>query len=977
MKSGEAEGRQIFLSNWSGQTEDLMTRDDLERYRLWIDPAFLRKASPKVAAFDDDTVISWFLMDGWREGVDPSERFSTMFYLTNNPDVKDVNINPLIHFVRFGESEGRFATQNEAQVAADAAEEERQKQEAALQAEREQREREAQAEQEQRELEEKAQRERDAQAELKRLERDQEKARQEALLRTDMIAVKDDFDADWYRKSYPEISGTDDELLADYMTTGWKGLKDPSPSFSTAYYLDAYQDISESGLNPFLHYALFGRKEGRRCSPDGAVRLSVSPKANLTPGLPDLGPSNFTGKKARPPRKIDPDALDIHWVVPDFRPGSGGHMTIFRMVRYLELFGHKCTVWIEEPTFHEKERDAWETIVKSFQCVEADVRFVSDDLYTQSGDVIIATGWSTAWTVRDLTGFKTSMYFVQDHEPEFYPTGSMSNLAELTYGFELGCICASPWLEKLMSERYGRWAKGFYLAYEPDQYFVSDERTEISDGKGPVKVAVYGRAHTDRRCVQLALAGLSILADSRDDFEVHLFGQDELPFNAAPFAAFNHGVLDPAQLNRLYNDCDIGICFSGTNYSLVPQEMMACGLPLIEFNTESTQVIFPKNTVTLAGPAPTDIAAKVAKLIDDPAKRLRQRKAALKWVKSFSWEASAREVEAAIQDYLTQKGAKLASPSVNASKEILFDVVIPTWNGKEEFEPVLEALRSQRIADQIQIHCVDSTSTDGTIDWLKGQKDVSLTVIDQKDFQHGRTRNYGASLGTAPFVGFITQDAMPATVDWATDIVKMMRAVPDAAGLFGRHIAYPDHPIFVREEITKHFENMKQYPLVLSKFTDPERWDKGDIGWRQFLHFYSDNNSAMRRSVWNEIPYPEVDYGEDQVWARTIIEAGYSKIYAPTATVYHSHDYDPEQTYKRSKTEGAFFLEHFGYELGKGSESDINDRIAREQRDMEAWGRRRAVSSDEIEMRKANIVEKYRGWRDGRAEVGNVSSADW
>jgi hypothetical protein len=210
---------------------------------------------------------------------------------------------------------------------------------------------------------------------------------------------------------------------------------------------------------------------------------------------------------------------------------------------------------------------------------------------------------------------------------------------------------------------------------------------------------------------------------------------------------------------------------------------------------------------------------------------------------------------------------------------------------------------------------------------------------------------------------------MPATHHWATDIVKMFNAVPDAAGLFGRHIAYPDHAFFVRQEITNHFNNMLKYPLVLSKHTDPERWESGDIGWRQFLHFYSDNNSAMRRSIWSEIPYAEVDYGEDQVWARDIIDAGYSKIYAPTATVYHSHDYNPAQTYKRSKTEGAFFYEHFGYMLGNGTDDQIVQRIAREQRNMETWGRSHGINSDEIKIRKANIAEKYRGWRDGRASV--------
>lgn len=925
---GQHEDRKVSLSTWGLPNEARIGEAQLAVCISWIDPNYLRSVNPALWALGDRTVAAWFMAKGWREGYNPSDRFETSFYLAANDDVAAVEINPLSHFVEFGQFEDRSATQQDADRAAEIAESNLEAVEGTAP---------------------------DAQHQ----ERDEE------LLRADMESVRSLFDAHFYRTTYSDIEGDDDALLRHYMTVGWTEGRNPNPGFDTVFYLQRYSDIADSGTNPFLHFNLFGRKEGRACSQGGPVQLAFDKTASVCGDLPSMAVLRFAGKAASAPRSVNPDAMDIHWVIPDFRAGSGGHMTIFRMVRYLELFGHHNTIWIDDPIFHESEQGAWETIVKSFQCVEADVRFVSDALYETSGDVVIATGWSTSLAVSQLKGFKASMYFVQDHEPEFYATGSLSNLAKLSYGFGLGCICASPWLEKLMSETYGQWARSFYLAFEKDQYFVKPDSADKGANDGPLKIAVYGRAHTERRCVQLALAGLEVMSKDRDDFEVHFFGQDDMAFGMAPFHAFNHGVLGPDELNDLYNDCDIGICFSGTNYSLVPQEMMASGLPLIEFNTESTQVIFPKGAVTLAGPEPIDIAKKISGLMDAPTKRECQRKVALKWVKNFSWRDSAREVETAIVDFLGEKGAKLSSPSTTRPKDILLDVVVPTWNGKDEFASVLDALRRQRIADQVQIHCVDSSSSDGTIEWLKDQFDVSLTVIDQKEFQHGRTRNFGASLGKAPFIGFITQDAMPAHHHWATDIVKMMRAVPDAAGLFGRHIAYPDHPYFVRQEIKTHFQNMLQHPIVLSKHTDPERWESGDIGWRQYLHFYSDNNSAMRREVWQDIPYPEVDYGEDQVWARNIIEAGYSKIYAPTATVYHSHDYDPDQIYKRSKTEGAFFHEHFGYELGKGSEQDISHRIEREQRNMETWGRTNGISTDEIEMRKKNIVEKYRGWRDG------------
>ena len=189
--------------------------------------------------------------------------------------------------------------------------------------------------------------------------------------------------------------------------------------------------------------------------------------------------------------------------------------------------------------------------------------------------------------------------------------------------------------------------------------------------------------------------------------------------------------------------------------------------------------------------------------------------------------------------------------------------------------------------------------------------------------------------------------------------------VPTAAGLFGRHLPYPHHPAWVRHEIEGHFDNMLKHPLVLSRDTDPEKWAAGDQGWRQLLHFYSDNNSAMRRAVWADIPYPEVDYGEDQVWARDIIEAGLTKLYAPTACVYHSHDYDPVETFKRARTEAAFFFTHFGYALGDGSEEELAARISHEQTAYRGWAYRHAISSEEEPRRLGNIEAKHRGWKAG------------
>jgi V8-like Glu-specific endopeptidase len=45
---------------------------------------------------------------GWTEGRDPSENFDTTFYLACNPDVADAGINPLDHYLSWGQHEGRL-----------------------------------------------------------------------------------------------------------------------------------------------------------------------------------------------------------------------------------------------------------------------------------------------------------------------------------------------------------------------------------------------------------------------------------------------------------------------------------------------------------------------------------------------------------------------------------------------------------------------------------------------------------------------------------------------------------------------------------------------------------------------------------------------------------------------------------------------------------------------------------------------------
>ena len=54
-----------------------------------------------------------YLNIGWREGKDPSPFFSTADYLRKNPDVAKADMNPLLHFEKFGLKENRYRAEIE------------------------------------------------------------------------------------------------------------------------------------------------------------------------------------------------------------------------------------------------------------------------------------------------------------------------------------------------------------------------------------------------------------------------------------------------------------------------------------------------------------------------------------------------------------------------------------------------------------------------------------------------------------------------------------------------------------------------------------------------------------------------------------------------------------------------------------------------------------------------------------------------
>jgi glycosyltransferase involved in cell wall biosynthesis len=339
----------------------------------------------------------------------------------------------------------------------------------------------------------------------------------------------------------------------------------------------------------------------------------------------------------------------IAWVVPPWNVGSGGHTTIFRLVKEMERRGHRCSIHLFDPDRRERRSpgELRDEIRGSF--VEVDAPVFRDLERFRGADIAIATEWRTAFPVRDLPGCREKVYLVQDDEPQFYATSSMSIWAEESYRMGYRCIAYTPWMATILRDQWGLEAHFFECGTDTDVYeFAGEEERE------PGLVVAYARRETERRAVELALAGLATAFERRPRLRVVAFGSN---FQiTAPLPLEDRGVRPPSELAELYRRASLGLVFSLTTHSLVAHEMMASGLPVVELEGDNVSSALGASgeLVELAERTPDSIADAVERLLDDRERAAAMAARARTFVEERTWERAGDQVEAALRDYMSR-----------------------------------------------------------------------------------------------------------------------------------------------------------------------------------------------------------------------------------------------------------------------------------------------------------------------------------
>lgn len=298
----------------------------------------------------------------------------------------------------------------------------------------------------------------------------------------------------------------------------------------------------------------------------------------------------------------------------------------------------------------------------------------------------------------------------------------------------------------------------------------------------------------------------------------------------------------------------------------------------------------------------------------------------------------------------------------------LVSVIIPLKNGLPKWLSVLEMLSRQELDGGFEVIVVDSGSSDGSKEIIPlDDPRFRLIEIEPSSFGHGKTRNLGVRHSRGQFCAFLTHDATPRDAHWLKELVQPLLDDPNVAGVFGRHVAYPEASPYTTWELEAHFEGLRAFPKV--KIADAREYVKNQ-GLRQIYHFYSDNSSCLRKSVWERFPYPDVDFAEDQLWAKQIVEAGYSKAFAWSSVVAHSHDYSIWERLQRSYDESRAFRRLFGYRLCTSKAAALRQAFRTTIRDLKLATQRGWIIRHPIETLKqpfdnlARQIGYYLGARD-------------
>ena len=234
----------------------------------------------------------------------------------------------------------------------------------------------------------------------------------------------------------------------------------------------------------------------------------------------------------------------------------------------------------------------------------------------------------------------------------------------------------------------------------------------------------------------------------------------------------------------------------------------------------------------------------------------------------------------------------------------MVDVIVPVYRPDDKLNRLIHRLNHQTVKPShvffMQTITGDEKEDQRVHELLKQADGAVITKVDALSFDHGGTRNQGASMSKEEFMLFMTQDAVPAEDTLIESMISAMED-PEVATAYGRQL--PSREVGIIEHYTRDFN----YPAesYVKSAADLER-----LGIKTY--FCSNVCAMYRRSVYEEMGgfVLHTIFNEDMIFASKVIRNFGAVGYCARAKVIHSHNYSGRQQFHRNFDLGVSQAEH-------------------------------------------------------------------
>jgi rhamnosyltransferase len=209
----------------------------------------------------------------------------------------------------------------------------------------------------------------------------------------------------------------------------------------------------------------------------------------------------------------------------------------------------------------------------------------------------------------------------------------------------------------------------------------------------------------------------------------------------------------------------------------------------------------------------------------------------------------------------------------------LVSIIMRSFNEGWALRQTLPALRAQDWRNW-ELIVIDSGSEDGSVELIRQAAPRHFVQIRPQDYNPARVLNHGMKLTSSQIAIFLNADATPVGSGWLRPLATALQDARTAA-VFGRQIPRPGcRAVFAHD-----------YARCFGPDRDSAQWE----------HFFSMVSSGLRKDIWARRGFLEsMQYSEDDEYTRWCRAEAWRVAYCPSSVVVHSHNYTPQQAYRRS-----------------------------------------------------------------------------